>query len=209
MINQKHIMVDIETMDVGPTSDVVSIGARMFTFKDGPGKGFEVFIDQDEAVKLGTVGIDTMNWWRKQVGFDQAFSGKTQPEAAAHGLAQFIKEHKPACVWANSPHFDLVILRHLFKQVSLPFPFHYRDERDVRTMCALARALDIDISSAWKGKCKHQALDDATAQAQAVVLVVQTLNSPGVPSPLASVGRPADLVQCELAPAKSTESSET
>lgn len=169
-------MVDIETKDSGPQAAVVAIGARLFTLA-GPGKGFETFIDEAAASEIGTTSVDTMNWWHKQPAFDQVFSGKTQPADAAYRLTQFVNEHKPDVVWANSPSFDCVILRHMFKQLQLKFPFHYRDERDFRTMVSLGRDLGVDTAGCWEGLTAHSPLDDATAQAKALVLCLNKVFS--------------------------------
>ena len=169
-------MVDIETKDSGPQAAVVAIGARLFDIK-GPGKGFEMFIDEAAASAIGTTSDDTMNWWHKQPAFDLVFAGKTQPADAAHRFIQFVEEHKPDVVWANSPSFDCVILRHMFKQLQFKFPFHYRDERDFRTMGAAGRDLGVDTAGCWEGLTAHSPLDDATAQAKAMVLCLRAVFS--------------------------------
>jgi 3' exoribonuclease, RNase T-like len=176
MMNQKHLMVDIETMDNGPTAAVIAIGARIFT-ADGLSKGFETFIDPSTAIHFGTVGPDTMDWWNKQPARELVFGGKTDPAAAVHKFIQFVQEHSPDTVWANSPSFDCVILRHLCKQVQMKFPFHYRDERDVRTFMSLGRDLDVDFHGCWEGLTAHSPLDDSTAQAKAMSLVLRRLVS--------------------------------
>lgn len=176
MINQTHLMLDLETMDNGPTAAVVAIGARLFT-AEGPGKGFETFIDPNLAIHFGTVSPDTMDWWSKQPARELVFGGKADPASAVHKLIQFVHEHRPDTVWANSPSFDCVISRHLFKQVQMKFPFHYRDERDVRTMLALGRDLGVDLGDCWEGLTAHSPLDDSTAQAKAVARVLMFLST--------------------------------
>lgn len=199
MREQVHLMVDIETMSSSPKAAVIAIGARLFTMKNGPSKGFEVFIDQTEAIKLGEVSIDTMNWWAKQVARELVFGGKTAPAEAAYKFIQFVEEHKPDTIWANSPQFDCVILRHLFSQVQLKFPFHYRDERDFRTMKAAAVDLRVNLDGCWEGLTAHSPLDDATAQAKAMTICLNRLLSTqearsdqgSVPAPRATLHLPA------------------
>jgi 3' exoribonuclease, RNase T-like len=176
MMNQKHLMLDIETMDSSPTSAVIAIGARIFTL-EGPGKGFEVFIDPGVAIHFGTVSPDTMDWWSKQPARELVFGGRTDPAAAVHKFIQFVQEHNPDTVWANSPSFDCIIMRHLCKQVQMKFPLHYRDERDVRTFLSLGRDLGVDFEGCWEGLTAHSPLDDSTAQAQAMVRVLRHLVS--------------------------------
>jgi hypothetical protein len=192
MKNQLHLMLDIETMDSGPTSAVVAIGARLFTI-NGPSKGFEAFIDPAVAATLGTVSPDTMNWWNKQPAKDLVFGGKMQPADAWHKFVMFVNEHKPDTVWANSPSFDCVICRHLADQLKLKFPFHFRDERDFRTMKAVGKDLNVDFEGCWEGMTAHSPLDDATAQAKAMARVLRAVfNTPEVRS-----GQGSDLAQRE------------
>lgn len=161
------IMIDIETMDSSPTAAVVAIGARVFT-KEKIGKGFEVYIDPTSAAMIGTTGRETMEWWRKQKNYEQVFSGKNAPAAAFHALLTFIQEHKATRVWAYSPQFDVIILRHMARQVGLKFPFTYKDERDARTLIKLAGDHGLMLEDCWNEVGKHLPLDDATAQAKAI-----------------------------------------
>jgi len=168
MKEQLHLMLDLETMSTKPNAAVVAIGARLFDLRNGVGKGFEVFIDPSLATQFGETDIDTMNWWHKQPAYELVFNGKTHPADAVHRFLQFVGEHQPETVWANSPSFDIVIMRHLCQQVQLKFPFHYRDERDFRTMKALAKDLNVDLEGCWQGLTPHSPLDDATAEAMAM-----------------------------------------
>lgn len=183
MREQLHLMVDIETMCTSPHAAVVAIGARLFDLKGGVGKGFEVFIDPALAQQYGEVCIDTMNWWHKQPAYDLVFAGKVQPADALHRFIMFVEEHKPETIWANSPQFDCTILRHMSKQLQLKFPFHYRDERDFRTMAALGRDLGVSLDNCWTGLTAHSPLDDATAQAMAIHRIIQhVFSTPAAPA---------------------------
>ena len=183
MKNQTHLMLDIETMGTAHNSAVVAIGARLFSLDSGVGKGFEVFIDPVLAQQFGEMYDDTMDWWHKQPAYELVFGGKTHPAEAIHKLNNFVNEWHPDTVWANSPSFDCVILRNLCKQVQLPFPFHYRDEMDFRTMSRLGRDLGVDVEGCWKGLTKHSPLDDATAQAMAMHRIIQhVFNKPEAPA---------------------------
>lgn len=201
MTTEKMLSIDIETMDTGPQAAVVAIGARLFT-RDGPSKGFECFIDQMLAGQIGTVSEETMKWWAKQDNAvrDQVFSGKLHPTDALFRLDQFLAEHKPETVWANSPSFDIVILRHLYKQCGRKFPFHYRDERDFRTLYAMGRDLQVDTISAWQDMRAHNPLDDATAQAKAGALILSRIYAPTVSTPAADSNPDSAPVRSARAP---------
>lgn len=181
MKTERHLMLDIETMSSDSEAAVVAIGARIFTLS-GPAKGFEVFIDPAKACIIGNSNPETIAWWGKQGAYEQVFSGKTDPADAFHRFMMFCKEQKPDYVWANSPSFDCVIMRHMARQTGLKFPFHYRDEHDCRTLNSLGRAMGVDCKDIWTnpGRRPHMPLDDATTQAEVVIRVLNViLNSPG------------------------------
>jgi exodeoxyribonuclease VIII len=175
MKTEKHLMLDIETMDNKSTAAVIAIGARIFTVEGGPGRGFEVFVDPNTAAEYGTIGADTMKWWGSQNAHDQAFSGKMHPTTAVFQFIEFVKQQKPAFIWANSPEFDIAIMRHLCDQVGLKWPFHYRDARDCRTMFRLGEALGIDVKRIWGNPDRkpHLPLDDATTQAEVTAHILK------------------------------------
>lgn len=202
MKTERHLMLDIETIDSGPEAAVVAIGARVFTL-NGPEKGFEVFIDPTKAARIGTLGADTLAWWSKQESYGTVFSGKAEPADAFHRFAEFCKEQKVEYVWANSPSFDCVITRHLAKQVDQRYPFHYRAERDCRTLFALGRALGVDCEDLWKNPDRraHLPLDDATTQAEVAARILRSiLSSPEARSSLDSVLPPSAPEHCAAQP---------
>jgi exodeoxyribonuclease VIII len=175
MKTEKHLMIDIETMDNKSTAAVIAIGARTFTVEGGPGKGFEVFIDPDKAAEYGTISSETMKWWGKQNSQQQAFAGKVHPSTAVFQFSEFVKQQKPEFIWANSPEFDIAIMRYLCDQVGVKWPFHYRDARDCRTMFRLGEALGIDVKNIWSNKDRkpHLPLDDATTQAEVTAYILK------------------------------------
>lgn len=178
MKTKRHLMLDIETMNNSSDAAVIAIGARVFTL-DGLGKGFETFIDSTKAGHIGTIGHETMAWWAAQKTRDLVFSGKIEPADAFHQFAEFCKQQKAEYIWANSPSFDCVILRHLAKQVNLKFPFHYRAERDCRTLFSIGRALEINCEDLWGNTERqgHLPLDDATTQAEVAARILKQIFS--------------------------------
>jgi hypothetical protein len=206
MKEQKHMCLDIETMDTGSTAGVVAIGARIFTI-DGPSKGFEAFIDPNLAEHFGTVSNETMEWWHKQPAFDLVFGGKLDPADAVFRFIEFVKLHKPDTVWANSPEFDIAIMRHLCKQVAMVWPFHFRDARDCRTLFRLGEAMKIDVRKYWDNPDRqaHNPLDDATKQAEVTAAILKVvLSSPASDSGPGSFPLPSARAQ-PAAPRASTE----
>jgi inhibitor of KinA sporulation pathway (predicted exonuclease) len=175
----RRLMVDIETLDSSGTAAVIAIGACVFDFDD-ISYSFSMQIDPTAALQFGTVSDATMKWWGEQdeAVRERMFSGDTTPMDAAYAFAAFVKQHKVKEVWANSPTFDCVILRHLFKSVGVDVPWHYRDERCVRTLYALWRELqpaDTGINAAYSETGAHDAVIDARNQARAVSHVLLRL----------------------------------
>jgi len=138
------LMLDIETFGTGPDSVVISIGAVRFRPADGAydlGKTYFSRLDVQEQLNLGrTIEGSTLDWWfnpeqrtawdfhreRPTIAFDDAFRGL---KAMTSGADR---------VWANSPSFDCVIVRDLCRAYGLDAPWHFRAERDCRTLFDLA-----------------------------------------------------------------------
>ncbi len=200
MKDELHVMVDIETTSLRPDAAVLAIGARLFTV-NGPSKGFETFIDPTTAMTIGISDPDTVDWWRKQTAYELVWSGRIDPADGAHRFLSFVELHEPAKIWANSPQFDCVILRHLFKQVGIRWPFSYKDERDVRTITDLGRTLGIEVMDLLDNPARvaHNPLDDATTQAEVVSRILKgVLSTPVVRLGLGSDLRPTVPSQPEL-----------
>jgi 3' exoribonuclease, RNase T-like len=165
-------MVDIETLSAGPRAAVIAIGAVVFSLDKELGNTYEQLINPEFAMEAGESSPDTMEWWQRQ-DIDvrrRMFSGTMGPNEAAGKFAAWVREQRVREVWANSPSFDCIILRHLFAQTNVTCPWGFRDERCVRTVFAEAKERGFDYSKAYAGASAHDALSDAKAQAMAVIL---------------------------------------
>ncbi|ENO08979.1 exonuclease family protein [Escherichia coli O157:H43 str. T22] len=69
-------------------------------------------------------------------------------------------------VWGNGANFDNTILRRSYERQGIPCPWRYYNDRDVRTIVELGKAIDFDARTAipFEGE-RHNALDDARYQA--------------------------------------------
>lgn len=183
------IMVDIETLGQSNTAAVIAIGAVKFDPLHLPGfwrrRGSEYFsmmIDVDQAKVLGTVDQSSVDWWERQESEvrNLVMGGTNTPDAAFSGFSAFSQgcEH----IWAKSPTFDCAILRYMCDQLNglimveqpwkFSFPFHFRNERDVRTHCALGERLGINLEVDYHDAFPaHHPLGDAIRQATQVQLV--------------------------------------
>lgn len=176
-------MIDIETLGVRPTSLILSIGVCWFdptkqqSFDELLRKSIHMVIQQPEvydamlsnefsfASQNFTIDESTVDWWKRDQSEGILELSKTK---------FFIPLRKSlidlrACmggetrVWANSPSFDLAILKHAFEVCDEPISWKFYQERDLRTL--------LDIKKVDKREFKeenfipHRADHDAAFQA--------------------------------------------
>lgn len=193
---ERNVMIDIETLSKRHDAAVLSIGLAAFDLVSGVTDVAEFKIDMEHL--HGHVDPETVRWWMGQS--DDARSAtfgkkddtdRVHPFAAAMGMADFIDRnggYDDTLVWANSPSFDITILKWWWENMPamrgrtaslVPdrrFPVFYRNERDCRTLFALGRRLGVDTSDCWTG-IAHSAAGDACNQARAVARILQALKA--------------------------------
>lgn len=166
-----NIMLDLETLGTSAGSVVLSVGA----VSDAPNSEpfYCVFnIDQSLAKGLRVSG-ETLAWWADQS--PEARKVLTQAAQSVHSnfgrlcdLKSWIEGHEisalePApevLLWAKPAMFDFPILRAAFEAYSLPSPWDWRAERDMRTLIKLLPHVEQPL---FEGE-PHNALDDAKHQ---------------------------------------------
>ncbi len=183
--NTCHCMIDIETLGVLETAPILSIGAVLFdptqfqSFAYLRSRALLVHIDVSDAIKTcGPAEPDTLKWWMSQPEAMAALKDRetvTVKEGLkklwqythSRGLTaqpEWLKKAPvPTSVWANSPSFDIRIINHACRQVGASNPFHFANDRCVRTIKALAWPNE-DAPRLNDGTA-HDAADDAVAQA--------------------------------------------
>ncbi|EKE9903791.1 exonuclease [Escherichia coli] len=175
-----HLMIDLETMGKNPDAPIISIGAIFFDPQTGDmGPEFSKTIDLETAG--GVIDRDTIKWWLKQSREAQSaiLSDEIPLDDALLQLREFIAENSSEFfvqVWGNGANFDNVILRRSYERQGIPCPWHYHNDRDVRTIVELGKAIDFDARTAipFEGE-RHNALDDARYQAKYVSAIWQKL----------------------------------
>lgn len=151
MENFNHIMIDIETLDTVETAVILSIAAVRFDIVTGEVEDDLAFyqrIDIQGQLDVGrTISVDTLTWWMRQSdeARNEAFGHERSSLAMAlndlKGMFMSSNKVDEHYVWANSPAFDLTILKHAFRTSEQAFmgvqdggwPFKYHKELDVRT----------------------------------------------------------------------------
>ena len=194
----KNAMVDLETWDLIPGADLRSIGAVIFDIETGE------FIDEFYvAIKTPwylikrwwwpfgklTRSADTIKWWAQQS--EEAQNAFTNPVSFGEALGMlddWWRKHESydyTRFWAHGPHFDEQLLAAGFRLVKakkrwgkdyLKAPWLYRAPRDLRTYLEAA-GMDPKTGIPSFGTA-HNALDDAKAQALAVVEAHRRLTAP-------------------------------
>ncbi|EPM4108303.1 3'-5' exoribonuclease domain-containing protein [Escherichia coli] len=175
-----HLMIDLETMGKNPDAPIISIGAIFFDPQTGEmGPEFSKTIDLETAG--GVIDRDTIKWWLKQSREAQSaiLTDEIPLDDALLQLREFIAENSGEFfvqVWGNGANFDNVILRRSYERQGIPCPWHYHNDRDVRTIVELGKAIDFDARTAipFEGE-RHNALDDARYQAKYVSAIWQKL----------------------------------
>ncbi|EFH8567384.1 exonuclease, partial [Escherichia coli] len=164
-----HLMIDLETMGKNPDAPIISIGAIFFDPQTGDmGPEFSKTIDLDTAG--GVIDRDVIKWWLKQSREAQSaiMTDEIPLDDALLQLREFIDENSGEFfvqVWGNGANFDNVILRRSYERQGIPCPWRYCNDRDVRTIVELGKAIDFDARTAipFEGE-RHNALDDARYQ---------------------------------------------
>jgi hypothetical protein len=185
-----ELMIDLETLSTStdPSAAVISIGICAF---DGGGildsEGYAIRPDDWH----GYIDPKTIRWWMDQSEDAKKFSfgGKIHDWVAAQALDAFIVKHLPSDthdqrVWAKDPDFDLVLLKawlgRVNKRVVIPWRPHYASYRSVRTVFDLARDFTGRDPMAEVGMyVAHNPVDDACAQARAVIAARDMLRPKG------------------------------
>lgn len=160
---KQNLMIDLETLGTKPNSAILSIGAVYFD-KDGLGEEFYANVDLQDSIDSGfDIDASTVYWWLSQSSETGKVLSqyKTPLVNAINSIHYFV--NKGVKVWANSPSFDLVMLKNHFDKLGFETPWDFWNELDFRTFVATTGAERV------KPKIAHDALEDAKAQAQTII----------------------------------------
>ncbi|EIW9130673.1 exonuclease [Klebsiella pneumoniae] len=181
-----HVMLDLETMGKKSDAPIVSIGAVIFDPETGfLGETFYKLVSLESAVSWGAeIDPSTVIWWMKQSSearSEIANDNAIQLDDALLQFSEFVFENIPggcetAQIWGNGATFDNTVLRSSFERACLDCPWDYRNDRDVRTMVELGKAIGFDAKTSipFEGE-RHNSLVDAQHQARYVSAIWQRL----------------------------------
>ena len=167
------IVIDLETLGTSSNAAILSIGAVMVDRVRGKIEGsFYAALDIDEVLRTGGVcDGSTIQWWMKQGDAAKSvFGHQTAPvQHALVTLADWMLldddgvPPKDIKVWGNGDTFDNVILSNMFTRMGLKTPWHYWNNRDLRTAVDIS---GVDKKAIPFDGTQHNALEDAKHQAK-------------------------------------------
>lgn len=183
LLQYTHLMLDIETMNNTPDSPMTSIAAVPFNPDSGvildKSQCFHVHLSLQDQLDLGLVpSASTTLWWLEQPDEARARLVAGQKNAlptveALELLQDFVSRHcdmGQVRVWGNGASFDQPIVETSFRRVKRGVPWVFYNLRCFRTLKALRPDLCV-----FKPEVKHDALEDAYAQALNATHIIQGL----------------------------------
>ena len=173
MIRKIDLMLDLETTGTQPGCGILSIAAVPFDVPY-PLEYFYQQIRLDSNAELRLVSDrKTMEWWGKQseAARSEAFGGTVDIMITLTEFAAYCKSLPAAPIlWGNGADFDAPILKAAYDAAGISIPWHYSDTRCYRTLKNLFGHVVQDVPVV-----KHNALEDAKAQAATAERIIQML----------------------------------
>lgn len=164
----RHLMLDLETLGTKPGCVIVSIGACFFSQSGIEEKYYQPIDIRDSSMKIDA---GTVAWWMGQS--EAARAVFSDPSAtgiipALTGFSAFVEQD--ILLWGHGASFDGPILQAAYEHCGMTAPFKFYNFRDTRTLYDIAQV----FPEREKGT-HHNALDDAIAQAEAVIKAYEAL----------------------------------
>lgn len=166
----RSCMVDVETLGSRPGAVIASIGAVVFT-PSGVISEFECNVTIEGQQELGLkIDAATVKWWMQQsdAARSQTFMRRgVSLRDALTDLAAFATDEKVQDYWSHGATFDLVLLNEAALITGAPpMVKDFRRARDTRTLYEIT---DVNPRTFMGTGTAHNAVDDARAQALAVI----------------------------------------
>ena len=168
--DERHIMLDLETLGTSSNSVIISIGAVAFypyrlidegksIYQAGASSVFFSAIDKQSCLDIRLlVDTETEVWWSKQPEEAKAqFKFTVIIHSALVRLESFIEPCD--ALWGNGSDFDNVILANAYKACGFEQPWSHRANRCYRTMKAMFPQVKTE-----RTEIAHHALEDAKYQ---------------------------------------------
>ena len=158
----QSVMIDIETLGLGPNAPIVQIAATTFDILDPE-------FNQYCQPGTGTVDAGTMTFWLEMEDEARLTLAKGLRTAMPmHDVLWDLRDWFGSLgtvdeVWSHGPAFDIHLLSNAFARHHMEVPWHYRSIRDTRTLYQLAYG-EPTPPPIDDHHVAHNALDDCRAQ---------------------------------------------
>jgi hypothetical protein len=181
IVKMSNVMIDLETFGIKQGSAIVSIAAIEFNPVTGKeGRSFYQKIDIQSAIDKGlTIDGETIIWWFKQHESvrSQLYTTDGKLNEVLTNFTAFMRSinsnPKDVKVWGNGSSFDLGLLSHAYNVCKMEIPWHFWNERDVRTIVDLNP--NVKRLTPFVG-IQHHPLEDCRHQIKYVCGILSTLN---------------------------------
>lgn len=184
LLKYTDVMFDIETLSANPDAPILSIAAVPFNVDSGivlpKEQCFHQHVKLEDELRLGTKpSASTLMWWLEQsvvarLGLVIGQNSAAHTEDVALWLHNFLRANVSDLgkmrVWGNGANFDITLLEAFFRRAEEELPWKFYNVRCYRTLKNLKPEACL-----WKPKVKHDALEDAYAQALNCISVVRSL----------------------------------
>lgn len=144
-LKQFDLMLDIETLGIGPNAAFFEIGYSTFDPLD-PDSTYSMgsieFDLLDVILEGGEVDKSAIDWWRTQP--KPKLTDQVPVRIGLQTLSMFIKQANVRYVWANSPMFDCRILESMYLRLGMEIPWTYKQLMDHRTARNILKMAGID-----------------------------------------------------------------
>lgn len=179
-----ELMIDIETLDVGQRSVILSIGVLDFDDTNGPASNGWLIRPSvaEQQDNCRTISLGTIAFWCKQpaAAVDEAMVGEMQRKSIKDAVAELdeILVAYPSRIWARGDIFDIGNITTLYKTAGYKgVPWLYNAPRDLRTFLSEATQLGWLPPPADESIVPHTALGDCRMQVQQLLSARQFLRS--------------------------------
>lgn len=195
--NFNHVMLDLETLSTAKDAAILSIGAVKFCLETYTlGEEFYRVVLLDSCIDANlSIDASTIDWWMGQSDEARAIFNLPNVEEfidervfdtakvrmplflVLHHFRKFVKPpgHIQAdpCIWGNGATFDNVILRNAYEECGAAYPVSYKNDLCYRTV---KRLFDLTNKVRVTPGVKHNALDDARAQAVHLMYMLKAVH---------------------------------
>jgi len=170
------IMIDLETAGLTPDGAILSIGAvKVGLDQQTLGETFYMNVDMQSCLDKGMHAKGSVfEFWMRQPEEARARLFDPKPVhlhfmLTAFGSWVYRDTGKNIRVWGNGVNFDIGILRSAYEYSNVKVPWHFREERDMRTLVMVGKGKGIPMPKVDREGPKHDALSDALYQARIIM----------------------------------------